>query len=93
MQSALKYSIASRLNFLGFSLADYSPFATNLNHLLHRMDLKIAVVLIQMPVKCPTKCLRPYHDEYTRSRLITEVKHRRARIVLGWVTAWELLVP
>ena len=28
--------------------------------------------------------LRPYHDEHTRSRLITEVKHRRARIVLGW---------
>ena len=38
-------------------------------------------------------CLRPYHDEYTRSRPITEVKHRRARIVLGWGTAWELLVP
>ena len=37
--------------------------------------------------------LRPYHDEYTRSRLITEVKHRRARIVLGWGTAWEHLVP
>ena len=28
-------------------------------------------------------CLRPYHDEYTRSRLIMEVKHRRAGIVLG----------
>ena len=38
-------------------------------------------------------CLRPYHDEHTRSRLITEVKHRRARIVLGWGTAWEHLVP
>ena len=37
--------------------------------------------------------LRPYHDEYTRSRPITEVKHRRARIVLGWGTAWELPVP
>ena len=37
--------------------------------------------------------LRPYHDEYTRSRLITEVKHHRARIVLGWGTAWEHLVP
>ena len=33
--------------------------------------------------------LRPYHDEHTRSRLITEVKHRRAGIVLGWGTAWE----
>ena len=34
-------------------------------------------------------CLRPYHVEYTGSRLITEVKQRRARLVLGWVTAWE----
>ena len=39
-----------------------------------------------------TKCLRPYHDENTRSRPITEVKHRRAGIVLGWGTAWELPV-
>ena len=38
------------------------------------------------------KCLPSYHDENTRSRLITEVKHHRARIVLGWGTAWELLV-
>ena len=38
-------------------------------------------------------CLRPYHDEHTRSRLITEVKHRRAGIVLGWGTAWEHPVP
>ena len=37
--------------------------------------------------------LRPYHDEHTRSRLITEVKHRRAGIVLGWGTAWEHPVP
>ncbi|GBP79316.1 hypothetical protein EVAR_55374_1 [Eumeta japonica] len=32
---------------------------------------------------------RPYHAEYTGSRPITEVKQRRARSVLGWVTAWE----
>ena len=32
---------------------------------------------------------RPYHVENTGSRPITEVKQRRARIVLGWVTAWE----
>ena len=36
---------------------------------------------------------RPYHVEYTGSRPITEVKQRRARIVLGWVTAWEHRVP
>ena len=32
---------------------------------------------------------RPYHDEHTSSRLITEVKHHWARSVLRWVTAWE----
>ena len=37
-------------------------------------------------------CLRPHHDEHTCSRPITAVKHRRARIVLGWGTAWEHLV-
>ena len=32
---------------------------------------------------------RPYHVESTGSRPIPEVKQRRARLVLGWVTAWE----
>ena len=36
-------------------------------------------------------CLRPYHDEHTHSHLITDVKHRRAEIVLGWGTKWEYL--
>ena len=36
--------------------------------------------------------LRPYHVESTGSRPITEVKQRRARLVLGWVTAWEYRV-
>jgi hypothetical protein len=36
---------------------------------------------------------RPYHVETTGSRPITEVKQRRARSVLGWVTAWEHRVP
>ena len=35
------------------------------------------------------QCLRPYHVENTGSRPITEVKQRRAWLVLGWVTAWE----
>ena len=34
-------------------------------------------------------CLRPYHVEHTGSRPITEVKQRRAWLVLRWVTAWE----
>ena len=37
--------------------------------------------------------LRPYHVENTSSRPITEVKQRRAWLVLGWVTAWEYWVP
>ena len=37
-------------------------------------------------------CQRPYHVESTGSRPITEVKQRRARLVLGWVTAWEYRV-
>ena len=28
-------------------------------------------------------------DKKTGSRPINEVKQRRARLVLGWVTAWE----
>jgi hypothetical protein len=38
------------------------------------------------------KCLRPYHVESTSSRPITEVKQHWAKLVLGWVTAWEYLV-
>ena len=33
--------------------------------------------------------LLPYHVEKTGSRPITEVKQRRAWLVLRWVTAWE----
>ena len=36
---------------------------------------------------------RPHHVENTSSRPITEVKQRWARLVLGWVTAWEHRVP
>ena len=43
------------------------------------------------PVTSPLR-LRPYHVENTSSRPITEVKQRRARLVLGWVTAWEYRV-
>ena len=34
-------------------------------------------------------CQRPYHVENTGSPPIAEVKQRRARLVLGWVTTWE----
>ena len=44
-------------------------------------------------LKLSDRRLRPYHVEYTRSRLISEVKQRRARLVLAWVTGWEYRVP
>ena len=40
-------------------------------------------------IKCQSLRQRPYHVESTSSRPITEVKQRWARLVLGWVTAWE----
>jgi hypothetical protein len=36
--------------------------------------------------------LRPYNDENTASRLICEVKHRLARIVVRWGTTREVRV-
>ena len=38
------------------------------------------------------KCIRPYHDEHTSYRLITEVNHRQAGIVHGLRTALEFSV-
>ena len=39
----------------------------------------------------PTTCWRPYRCEYTGSLQNSEVNHCRARIVLGWGTAREVL--
>ena len=39
---------------------------------------------------------RPYHDDSTASRLLSEVKHRRAQLVLRWGTtleSWVLFLP
>ena len=52
------------------------------------------LLLVQnsLQLGCSLRCLRPYHVEYTSSRLITEVKQHWAELVLGWVTAWEYSV-
>ena len=34
---------------------------------------------------------RPYSVEHTRSHPNSEVKQQKARLVLGWGTAWEVL--
>ena len=41
---------------------------------------------------CSIFHLRPYHQEKTGSRLITEVKSGLAKLVLGLVTAWKYFV-
>ena len=47
------------------------------------------VLYLMRQVFFSSTSLRPYYVESTGSRPITEVKQRRARSVLGWVTAWE----
>ena len=61
--------------------------------LVMRKEMWIALRLVYNVPKMSFLRLRPYHVENTGSRLITEVKQRRARLVLGWVTAWEYRVP
>ena len=39
----------------------------------------------------PYRRQRPYCVEYTRSHPNSEAKQRKARSVLGWGTAWEVL--
>ena len=39
--------------------------------------------------ECRCKQERPYHDDNTASRLLSEVKHHRARLVLRWGTTLE----
>ena len=55
-------------------------------------DMDIVPVIRGVQIHQDDQRLRPYHVEYTSSRPITEVKQRRARLVLGWVTAWEYRV-
>ena len=38
---------------------------------------------------CRNEQERPYHDDSTASRLLSEVKHRRAWLVLRWGTTLE----
>ena len=39
--------------------------------------------------ECRCRQERPYHDDNTASRLLSEVKHHRARLVLRWETTLE----
>ena len=49
----------------------------------------VPLIRLYVPYISSACCQRPYHVKSTGSRPITEVKQRRARLVLGWVTAWE----
>ena len=63
---------------------------TKIKNFFIGLTLKKDYVYID-PLSTPCR-QRPYHVEHTGSRPITEVKQRRAGLVLGWVTAWEHLV-
>ena len=70
-------------------------FSWHIRRLLSRLQLSTWCTYTQMLYERFGRWwhrLRPYHVENTGSRPITEVKQRRARSVLGWVTAWEYRV-
>ena len=61
-----------------------------------RFLLLLLLLLASLPVHQNTFCgndfrWRPYRVEYTGSLPTSEVKQHRARLVLGWGTAWEHL--
>ena len=58
--------------------------------LFSTLTLTLTLILnLDIPFSHLLPRLRPYHVEWTGSRPITAVNQRRARLVLGWVTAWE----
>ena len=69
-----------------FSTPGFEPPVPQVNN---SKDPRHIIISEQKPRSAFIHCLRPYHAEYTGSRPITEVKQRRAGLVLGWVTAWE----
>ena len=66
----------------------FSQSVSILNFFLHFFPYVVILVSIKPNFHLLLR-QRPYHVEYTGSRPITEVKQRWARLVLGWVTAWE----
>ena len=68
---------------------DHTLSKKQLYHVTHSLHTEDFTTNISLRLKFKNSDLY----QYTRSRLITEVKHRRAWIVLGWGTDWELPVP
>ena len=64
-------------------------FPMYLKQILFQMDLKQILESCQNVTYYLRQ--RPYCVEYTRSHPNSEVKQRKARSVLGWGTAWEVL--
>ena len=73
--------------------ASYIQFVSNFHFLLNFEQAHPRFSSITAPCRwCSVPfCQRPYCDEHTRSHPNSEVKHRKARSVLGWGTAWEVL--
>lgn len=74
---------------VGYSIL-LSDQVSSVLHYGYRLDTGVSIKFVRFRSALGP---RPYHVGYTGSRPITEVKRRRARSVLGWVTAWEHRVP
>ena len=55
--------------------------------------MNVSIISRNSPPKYSTPAIRqrPHCDVFTRSHLNSEVNRHKARLVLGWVTVWELL--
>ena len=56
------------------------------------IDACIKEHVVYIFIFCTYTQERPYHNDSTASRLLSEVKHCRARLVLRWGTTLESLV-
>ena len=70
--------------------------ATSLTATVHLLKLQSSLLLkttgiMQLQIGLRRCRRRPYRVECTRSLSTSEVKQHRARLVLGWGTAWEHL--
>ena len=69
--------------------ADHDPLPSPTSCMTHVLGARMPHFLSHVEQSKDTSRQRPFHRKHTSSRLITEVKFGRARLVLGWGTAWE----
>ena len=84
-----------------YGVVEYGSETTKLHEAAHSQALSFqskdsrrsCLMLVIISKHRSQFLLRPYQEESTTSRPISEVKPLRARLVLGLETTWELRVP